>query len=198
MNGRLARFDDRIGPEDKVLLGDAPVTLSAPTYILLNKPKGVITAVSDAREKTVMSFLPENLQGLFPVGRLDRDTRGLLLFTEDGDLAHRLLHPGFEVNRTYRVKLGRLPDLDRLQQGVELEEGVSRFDNFRVCGKRELIVELHEGWKRQIRRTFDALGCSVEDLVRTEMAGIKLGELAEGEWRELEPDEVRRLKEKYG
>lgn len=197
-NGRVAQLHDQVEPGDEVTFAGRRLSTPDRIYLMLNKPAGVITAVSDGRTKTVMALLPPRYQELFPVGRLDRDSRGLLLFTNDGDFAQEFLHPCFGVPRRYRVRLDKEPDLTRVRKPVELEDGLSVFDAVEPVSGEERSVEvvLRQGRKRQIRRAFRALGYRVVDLVRTQMGDIKLGDLPEGAHRLLSADEVRRAKRK--
>ncbi len=166
----------------------------------MNKPKGSITTLYDPQGRiTVMDLL--NRKDLFHVGRLDKDTRGLLIITNDGDLANRLLHPRYEIERRYRVTIkGRVDNgkIERLLRGVELEDGPARFDDVRIISVEDtrsiLEVSLHEGRKRMIRRMFEKIGNPVLDLVRTQFGPIKLGDLKEGEIRPLTKEEIERLR----
>lgn len=195
VNGRPAERNDRIGPSDVVTLNGKPLNAPAKTYLALNKPPGYITAVTDYRSRTVTALLPPRYKKLFPVGRLDRETRGLLLFTNDGEWAANILHPSRKVSKIYQVTLDKAPDLALIQGGAMLQDGPSRFDSVRPVGPRGIEVVLHEGRKRQIRLTLQSLGYHVIDLVRTGIGGIKLGSLAEGEIRELKWDEAKKAVE---
>lgn len=164
-------------------------------YVLLNKPRGVLSTVRDERRRrTALELLPPGLKKmrLYPVGRLDRDSTGLLLLTNDGELAHRLMHPRYEHEREYRVTVSRLPDpptLKKLRKGVELEEGRTAPAVVEVLegpGKETILrMVLKEGKNRQIRRMLAACGHSVRGLRRVGLAGIELGELGPGQSREL-------------
>ncbi len=169
-------------------------------YILLNKPKDVITTRKDERRrKTVMDLLPADLREMvFPVGRLDRQTTGLILLTNDGSLAHALTHPSSRVEKIYRVRLNKpitRTDLQKLVEGVPLEDGLSTFDEAAILDeeKKMLGVRLHSGRNRIIRRTFKALGYEVTHLDRTAFAGLTKKKLPRGHWRHLTPREVKRL-----
>lgn len=204
MNGRVARLGESADPErDRVAVDGAAVGREALVYWILHKPPGVITTVRDPqRRPTVLGLVPDREHRLFPVGRLDRDTEGLLLLTNDGRVAHALLHPSHESEREYRVTVaGRIsPEtLRRLARGVELEEGrtaparvgPARYDP--ATGRACFALTLIEGRKRQIRRSLAALGHPVLRLVRVRMGPLRLGDLAPGKARRLRPEERRAL-----
>ncbi len=169
-------------------------------WLLMNKPEGYITTRSDeSGRQTVMDLLPEHLHRLFPVGRLDRDTEGVLLFTNDGKAAHRMLHPSHGVERTYRVWLdNRLSDreLDLVRKGVLLDSKRAVPLELKMIGKIQPIYEitLTEGRYHEVKRIFSALGRDVLKLERLSHAGISAGKLKPGEWRILEKKEIENLK----
>ncbi len=206
VNGRVAVLGDRADPEEDVITldGEPVPTATKKVYVLMNKPRGVVTTVGDEHaEKTVMDLLPEDLKSryrLFPVGRLDKDSEGLLILTNDGDLAHRLTHPSSKVPKTYVVSVvGRLEPgaLSKLSKGVDLEDGktlpakVRQID--KVDDRRILKITITEGRKRQIRRMVRAVGGEVHDLVRTAIGPLRDRKLKPGEWRYLSPAEVHAL-----
>ncbi|TLN18071.1 rRNA pseudouridine synthase, partial [bacterium] len=170
--------------------------------IALNKPEGYTTTVKDEHaEKTVMELLDLPGRRVYPVGRLDKDSRGLLLFTDDGDLAFKLTHPSHGIDKTYRVGAwgGLTPeDLKKMAAGVDLEEGrtlPAKLENIRIDGKKaRFTITIREGKKRQIRRMVRAVGGNVSDLCRVSFAGIELGDIPEGKWRFLTKKEVANLK----
>jgi 23S rRNA pseudouridine2605 synthase len=189
---------------DKVTLDGRAVELSPQKliYIMLNKPAGVVTSVGDRRERqTVIDILPERYRNvrLHPVGRLDQDTTGLLLLTNDGGFTQRVTHPRFEQEKEYQVRIdSRLSseEIRSLEQGVELEDGVTHRAVVReVEGAPPFSygVTIHEGRKRQVRRMFAALGHRVVSLRRTRIGSLQLGALAEGEVRELGVEELGKL-----
>lgn len=173
-------------------------------YLLLNKPKDTITTTADERgRRTVLDVVrlsEAEKQGLFPVGRLDRHTVGVLLLTNDGELAHRLMHPRYETEKLYvvRTKTPVKPhELDVLRRGVDLEDGPARADRAAYVDPerpREIGLQLHEGRNRQVRRMLEALGHEVVHLERVRYAGFTTQGLRPGKWRRLRPEEVRRLR----
>lgn len=173
-------------------------------YLALNKPPGVVSTVRDPEGRTtVVDLLPDG-DGLYPVGRLDRDSRGLLLLTDDGELALRLTHPRFGAAKTYRVTLGGQlspRQLSRIRSGPVLEDGPSHPQRVRVLGGGErlhLLITLAEGRRREVRRIVEAVGGRVLDLQRVDFAGIRLGTLPEGAARDLSLGEVERLRASAG
>ncbi len=199
----VRRFGARVDPDRQVIRVDGKRIPARPglVYLAFNKPAKVLTAMSDPRgRKTVADFLGERSERLFHIGRLDYDTEGLMLLTNDGELAHRLAHPSFEVAKTYLAEVaGPVPkDLGRrLMAGVELDDGVASADRFRVVdrsGNRALVeITLHEGRKHIVRRMLDATGHPVSRLVRTDVGPIKLGNLKPGSTRELRTGEIGEL-----
>ena len=193
----------RVTPRQKVTFEGKPVRpVTRKIYLLINKPKDYITTSKDDRgRRTVMDLVKNKVKDrVYPVGRLDRNTTGLLLLTNDGDLARKLSHPSFEVKKIYYVILDRKAkqaDLDKLQKGVDLEDGKAKADavNF-IEGKshKEIGIELHSGKNRVIRRMFEHLGYSVEKLDRVYYAGLTKKDLPRGRFRHLTKQEVIMLK----
>ena len=206
LNGETATLGDRAVPGTDIVTVDGirvetGVTLK---YFALNKPPGVVTTTNDPQgRRTVMDCLPEDVRRdcrLFPVGRLDMDSSGLILLTNDGFLANRLMHPSFEVTREYVVAVEPVPrneDLAKLRKGVDLEDGNTGPASVSLRGKsgeRAIVgIKLHTGRKRQIRRSFAHLGYKVKSLNRVRIGDIGLGSMRPGECRELDPREVKAL-----
>lgn len=200
VNGAVEREPSRmIDPhQDIIVYNKKRIYQKEYTYILLHKPKGVTSTKKDRfAEKTVMDLLPQKYKSLWLVGRLDRDTTGLMLCTNDGTLSHKLTHPRFHVPKVYNAQLDKplLPlHKTQLQQGISLEEGATAPCTITVRDQRKPTIILHEGKKRQIRRMFAALGYRVLALKRTALGPLLLGNLAEGQWRPLLKSEVVSLK----
>jgi pseudouridine synthase len=181
---------------------------AGPRYYAFHKPAGVITTLNDPQHRPDLTAYLEVLgekRRLFPVGRLDYNTTGLLLLTNDGELAQRLAHPRFGVKKLYRVKLSACPthdDLARLRQGIRLEDGMTAPARARVIDKLKknawVEIEVQEGRKREVRRMFEALGFFVEKLARIKVGAVSLGDLAPGEVRPLNLVEVQSLKRQVG
>jgi len=165
-------------------------------YLKFYKPRGVTSTLSDPHaERTLAHYIPKGLS-LVPAGRLDRDSEGLMILTDDGELVYRLTHPSFEVPKRYRVVLDRYvakADLERLSGGIELEDGPFLPDRVRRLGPREVELVIHEGRKREIRRAFRELGYEVVRLVRVAMGPVELGDMRPGEMRPLSREELRAL-----
>jgi 23S rRNA pseudouridine2605 synthase len=165
---------------------------------VVNKPAGVVSTAKDPHGRaTVVSLVPSR-ERLYPVGRLDYDTTGLILLTNDGDLAHRLTHPSFEVPRTYRARIANAPinepALRSLREGVELEDGPTAPAKVRRVSSNLVELTIHEGRKRQVKRMFEAVGHPVRALERVAFGPLRLGGLDPGEHRALSPAEIERLR----
>lgn len=206
VNGKTASLGDKADPLlDDIRVDGERLKRERPSYWLVNKPRGVLTTVRDTEgRRTVMDLLPRKVERLFPVGRLDLDTSGLLLMTNDGDLAHALLHPSMGNEREYRVNVkGQLDAraIGRLERGVSLEEGRtarSQVEDVRYdpdSHTTSLSLTLIEGKKRQIRRSLLVLGFPVRRLVRVRMGPLRIGRLPVGEARPLRSEERRALLE---
>jgi 23S rRNA pseudouridine2605 synthase len=162
----------------------------------LNKPSGVVSTAREPGRRRAVTDLVDSLARLYPVGRLDADSTGLILLTNDGELANRLTHPRYEVQKTYRVELRRPPadrDLEQLRRGVELDDGPTAPARARRTAEREIEISIHEGRNRQVRRMAEAVGNEVVRLERVRLGSLELGELRRGEARRLTDDEVRHL-----
>ncbi|MDD7362923.1 MAG: pseudouridine synthase [Firmicutes bacterium] len=174
------------------------------TYILLNKPRGVVSTAKDNKgRKTVLDVVSRDFRGkrLYPVGRLDMDSSGLLLLTDDGELTEKLLHPRYEMEKTYRVTVkGRVDkeSVQNLSRGIELDDGPTAPASFKILDyrndKTRLECKIHEGRNRQIRRMFEKEGHEVVQLERVAFGPLKLGDLGKGQYRPLRDKEIRMLK----
>ncbi len=203
VNGKRAQLGDKVDPETAEIYvdGDRVVADTNLVYLAFNKPRGVVSTMSDEKgRQSVADFVERLPQRVYHVGRLDADSEGLLLLTNDGDLANRLMHPSYGVSKTYLAEVsGTIPRglRKRLTQGVELEDGPARADDFRVVDStpRTALVEivLHEGRKHIVRRMLDEVGHPVNRLVRTAIGPVKLGDLRVGRWRRLTASEIAGL-----
>lgn len=202
MNGEVATLGDRVDPSrDRVEVDGGLVPLDPGVrYHVLNKPAGVVTTARDPQGRPDVSGLFPEGPRVFPVGRLDKDTEGLLLLTNDGDLANRLTHPRFGVEKEYLAEVEGVPRdalLRRLVRGVELDDGPARAVSVSSVGgsrgRAAIRVVMVEGRKREVRRMLAAVGLPVRRLVRVRVGPIRLGDLKPGEVRPLEPSEVAAL-----
>lgn len=192
----------KIAPEDVVQYDGETINAETKRYVLLNKPKGFITTMDDPRgRKTVMSLVKKACrERIYPVGRLDRETTGLLLFTNDGDMAKKLTHPRYQAKKIYHVELNKpvtKEDMERLLRGVDLEDGKTRVDEVSYIengNSTEVGVEIHSGKNRIVRRLFEAMGYVVVKLDRVQFAGLTKKDLPRGYYRHLTEQEVSFLK----
>jgi 23S rRNA pseudouridine2605 synthase len=197
VNGEPAWLDTTVGARDRVEVDGREVAGQRVAYVLLHKPAGVVTTARDPqRRPTVVELVPADPR-VVPVGRLDADTTGALLLTNDGPLAHRLAHPRYGVEKTYLAQVEGDPDeaaLRALRDGVVLEEGRTAPAGARRLGRGRVELVLHEGRKHQVKRMLAAVGHPVKRLHRSASAGLTLEGLEPGAWRELEPSEVEQLR----
>jgi 23S rRNA pseudouridine2605 synthase len=197
VNGAPAEIGTPVSDGDDVRLDGRRVHVQAQISVLLHKPAGVVTTVRDPNGRpTVVDLVPMPVR-LFPVGRLDRETTGALLLTNDGELADRLMHPRHGVQKTYVATVATQPKpavLRRLREGVELDDGPSAPATVRLSGPSRVEITIHEGRNRQVRRMLDAVGHPARALHRSRYAGLGLGNLGPGEWRELSDAEVEALR----
>jgi 23S rRNA pseudouridine2605 synthase len=191
--GQLNTFVER---GDRVEVDGEEVRPQRLAYVLLHKPAGVVTTASDPQGRPTVLDLVEHEVRVVPVGRLDVETSGALLLTNDGELAHRLAHPTYEVETVYEVEVEGEPSeeaLRRLAEGIELEDGVTAPAEVRRPGPSLVALSIHEGRNRQVRRMLEAVGHPVRRLHRSRYAGLTVEELSPGAWRELGPDETHAL-----
>jgi 23S rRNA pseudouridine2605 synthase len=208
VNGTVATLGDKVDTARDIVTVDG-VTLNldpSMRYYALHKPAGVVTTMSDPQgREDLQGYLPADGPRVFPVGRLDRDSEGLLVLTNDGELANRLLHPSFGVEKEYLAEVEGTPtdrQLNRVRRGVDLEDGPARAVAARSVaasgGRGAVRIVMAEGRKREVRRLLAAVGLPVTRLVRLRIGPVVLGAMPPGALRELEPDEVRGLSEAAG
>ena len=192
--GRRVDVDRDVVEVDGVRVGVAPDSV----YYLLNKPRGVVTTAADTHDRQIVTELVPDQPRVYPVGRLDMDTEGLLLITNDGDLTHRLTHPSFGVEKEYLVEVDkpmRRNHLRQLREGIELDDGITAPAKASQVESNLIKLTIHEGRNRQVRRMCAALGFTVTRLIRVRIGALADRNLGPGEWRELELAEVRTLEE---
>ena len=195
--GQKAEINQNIRVDGKILHFD-----TEKIYIMLNKPRGYVSTVHDERgRKTIINLLNDSIsERIFPIGRLDLNTEGLILLTNDGDLTNALIHPRFEVEKTYIAKIsGEITEkkLDLLRNGIELDDGLTAPAKVHLLEENLVEITIHEGKNRQIRRMFSAIGCDVKKLRRIRFAGLKLENLPVGHFRALTSAEIAKLKGEF-
>jgi pseudouridine synthase len=196
VNGEPGQLNTFVERGDRVEVDGEPVTAQKLAYVLLHKPAGTVTTASDPQGRQTVVDLVDLPERVVPVGRLDVDTTGALLLTNDGPLAHRLAHPRYGVEKVYVADVEGRPGREALQalaEGVELEDGTTAPAIVRCLAPSRVELTLHEGRNRQVRRMLEAVGHPVNHLHRAVYAGLTLEGLEPGAWRELEPSEVQRL-----
>lgn len=205
VNGKVVtELGTKVSSSDKVEVNEIPIEKEEPVYFLLYKPRGVISSVKDEKgRKVVTDFFPELKERIYPVGRLDYDTSGLLLLTNDGEFANLLMHPRGEIEKVYVAKTKGIPlreNMRKLEKGIELEDGKTAPAKVKMLSfdkrKQTAIIEIaiHEGRNRQVRRMFEAIGNDVIKLKRERYGFLTLEGLKAGDARELSPHEVKRLR----
>jgi 23S rRNA pseudouridine2605 synthase len=203
INGKVVtEMGYKVSPTDTVEYGRKTLSRQKFQYVLLNKPKGFITTMDDEKDRrTVMDLIAKaTTDRVYPVGRLDRETMGLLLFTNDGKLAEKLSHPSHKVKKVYQMTLNKdltQEHFEKIKAGFDLEDGPVKVDELAYVGDaREIGIELHIGRNRIVRRIFEHFGYQVDRLDRVYYAGLTKKAIARGKWRLLEPKEVMALKNK--
>ena len=203
VNGEVVtELGTKVLRSDVVRFHDEPVTLEKKVYVLLNKPKDYVTTSDDPQQRKTVMDLVKNAcpERIYPVGRLDRNTTGVLLLTNDGDLASKLTHPKYLKKKIYHVYLDRnvtAHDLQRIAEGVILDDGEIKADDIQYADpvdKKQVGIEIHSGKNRIVRRIFESLGYKVTKLDRVQFAGLTKKNLKRGDWRYLTEDEVDRLR----
>jgi 23S rRNA pseudouridine2605 synthase len=197
VNGEPGQLNTFVESADRVEVDGREVAPQRLAYILLHKPADVVTTASDPQGRPTVVGLVEHESRVVPIGRLDADTTGVLLLTNDGELAHRLAHPKYEVEKVYEAEVEGEPTEETLRllaEGVELEDGPTAPARVRRIGRARVELAIHEGRNRQVKRMLEAVGHPVRRLKRTRYAGLTADGLEPGEWRELTPDEVSALR----
>ena len=197
VNGEPGQLNTFVQSTDEVRLDGKPLAKQGLAYVLLHKPAGVVTTASDPEGRPTVVDLVDLPTRVVPIGRLDADTTGALLLTNDGDLAHQLAHPKYEIDKVYVVQLWKQPSdgtLRKLAEGVNLEDGKTAPAEVKRIAGSTIELTIHEGRNRQVKRMFEAVGYRVKSLHRPRYGPLELGRLEPGEWRELKPSEVELLR----
>jgi len=203
VNGEVARLGRRIDPANDVVEVDGVLVGVAPDHVhyLLHKPAGVVSTAADTHDRSIVTEMVPEEPRVWPVGRLDLDTEGLLIITNDGELTHRLTHPSFGVDKEYLVELNGKPsrgDLRAWREGIELDDGMTAPAKASLVSPQVLRLTIHEGRNRQVRRMCDGRGFRVRRLVRTRIGPLTDTSLKPGEWRTLTQAELRALEQATG
>ena len=197
VNGEPGQLNTFVETSDVVRLDGRELAKQQVAYVLLHKPAGVVTTARDPQGRKTVVDLVDHPSRVVPVGRLDADTTGALLLTNDGDLAHTLAHPRYEVDKVYEAETWTQPtddDLQQLRNGIELEDGPTRPAEVRRIDGARIEITIHEGRNRQVKRMLEAVGHRVKRLHRSRFGPLTLEGLEPGAWRELEPSEVEALR----
>ena len=197
VNGEPGQLNTFVESNDAVELDGKPLAPQPLAYVLLHKPAGVVTTAHDPHGRRTVVDLVRHEVRVVPVGRLDADTTGALLLTNDGELAHRLAHPRYQVEKVYEAEVEGEPSdqaLERLAEGLELDDGPTAPARVKRLGPSHVELAIHEGRKHQVKRMLEAVGHPVRNLHRSRYAGLTLTGLEPGQWRELEPAELELLR----
>jgi 23S rRNA pseudouridine2605 synthase len=197
VNGRLGKLNDDVSEADDVQVNRQQIKLRKSRYILLYKPAGYVTTLKDEKGRRKVTDLVQISERVVPAGRLDYDTTGALLLTNDGELANRLMHPSFEADKVYEAEVtGKLTDeiLNMLSIGVELEDGRTAPATARKLAEDKIELTIHEGRKHQVKRMLSTVGLPVKKLHRSNYAGLSLNGLKPGQWRDLSEKEIQKLR----
>ena len=197
VNGKTIKLGDKADPtHDRITFDGKTIALPEKTVIMLHKPTGYVTTVRELHGMKTVMELVHTPQKIYPIGRLDKNTEGLLLLTNDGELANKLTHPRYAILKEYYAVLDKPVNqqaIDAFRKGVAVDEKTVILSKLSVF-KNQVTLSIHEGRKHIVRKLFATLGLHVKRLVRTKIAGLELGELAAGTWRELTPEELRKLR----
>ena len=204
LNGEIVKSSDvKVNVEnDEIVIEGIKLNVKRKIYLILNKPQGYVSATTDKRDKTVLELVPEefNKRNLFPAGRLDKNTTGLMIITDDGELAHNILSPKKHVKKSYKVTLdidATEDMIEKFNNGIELNDGICKPAGMKIIGSNVAIVTLREGRYHQIKRMFGCCGAKVIELHRISIGNLSLpNDLKEGECRELTDKELLKLQEK--
>ena len=195
VNGKVIKLGDKAGEDDKITIDGKPLKKKESIYIKFNKPVGYVTSLKDRHEKTIMELIKIR-ERVFPIGRLDKNTSGLLLLTNDGDFANKIMHPRYEVKKTYLVGLYKditEAKLKKLETGVVLEDGKTSPAKTKLHHEKLVEIEIHEGKNRIIRRMFKKIGYQVKFLKRIKIGNMNLGKLEEGKIKFLKKSELNKI-----
>jgi len=195
VNGKTITIGDQASEDDTISVDDRPVEKQKYVYLMLNKPFGCVCALTDSRYKTVMSYIDVK-ERVFPIGRLDYNTMGLLLLTNDGDFANKVMHPRYEIKKTYLVEIDKPindKDIDLIEKGVELEDGKTSKSKVKKHNPKKVEITIHEGKNRIVRRIFKELGYNVMTLERIQIGKLGLGNLKPGKYIHVSDKDLKKV-----
>jgi 23S rRNA pseudouridine2605 synthase len=210
VNGKKATLGDKANfPKDKIVVEGKPLKMPQKKYFVVNKPKGYECTLKSTTRKPLVTSLIKTRERVYPVGRLDSDSRGIILLTNDGDLANFMMHPRYEIDKVYRVRIKGIvsnEQIKQLSEGISIKEKEGTFKtspcDIKIISKRAdttvLSMKIHEGRNRQIRKMIEEIGFKVIDLQRTRVANLSIRNISEGQGRELKKKELKDLKRKVG
>jgi len=196
VNGKKAQLGDKVDESSCVVRIHNKLIMpeKKKVYIMLNKPIGYLSSVTDDRgRKTVIELVSEVKERVVPVGRLDYDTEGLLILTNDGEFTYKVTHPKHQITKTYVARLDKVPsakDLEELKNGVEIEDYIAKANDIKAIGEKKVEITISQGKNRQVRKMFDKIGCRVVKLKRISIGKLKLGNLKKGKWRYLSKEDL--------
>lgn len=196
VNGKVGQLNSEVSKNDRVELDGKLIKLQQLRYLLLNKPKYTVTTLKDTQNRPTVAEIVNIEERIVPVGRLDTNTTGALLLTNDGDLAHKLMHPSFEVDKVYEAEIeGEITEkaVRKLGEGVELEDGKTSPAKVKILSNSKIEIIIHEGKKHQVKRMLKAVGLPVKKLHRSKYGPLDLNGLGAGQWRDLTEAEVESL-----
>lgn len=197
VNGRKGELNDNVSDKDHIEVNDQKIGSQTYRYIVLNKPAGFVTTMSDPQGRPMVASLVRLPERVVPVGRLDHDTTGLLLLTNDGEFAHKLMHPSFKVDKVYIAEVEGVitkDKLNKLSKGIMIDTEMTAPARARQIGNNKVEMTIHEGRKHQVKKMLAAVELSVLSLHRSQYGPLTLGSLKEGSWRDLSQDELKLLK----
>jgi 23S rRNA pseudouridine2605 synthase len=193
VNGRVGQLNDEVSEADSIQVDGHKLLIQKPRYILLYKPRGVVTTLKDEENRPTVIDVINIKERVVPVGRLDVNTTGALLLTNDGQLAHKLMHPSFEIDKVYEADVeGQVTDekLNKLSNGIKLEDGLTAPAKVRIISKDKVELTIHEGRNHQVKRMLGAVNLQVKKLHRSRYGSLNLDNLKPGQWRDLDSKEI--------
>jgi 23S rRNA pseudouridine2605 synthase len=196
VNGRTAKIGDSAEEKDVITIDKKPLRPQSKRYILLNKPFGYTTTMEDPHETKIVSQLINLKERVYPVGRLDKFTGGMLIMTNDGDFSNKIMHPSFEIKKTYYVKVDKeflRDDLRNLENGIVIDDIKTSKAQVKKLSANEIELTIHEGRNRIVRKMMEALGLNVKTLIRIRIGNLELGQLKPGYFRNLTPEDMKKI-----